>query len=454
MLPILTKTLSIEEYGIWVQLDATVLLVQSFTNLGLSYTLLRFLAGSKDENYIRETFYSILFLILFTNLIASFFIIIFSKFISATIFDNNITITFLLAIITIIGSLNSLFLYFYRTFEEIKKYSVFTIVQKYLALVLVTTLILGGYGVVGAAIGLLISNIILLFTMFCLILRNIGFKVPNFKHTKEYLSFSLPLIPEYLSNWVLNSSDRYLITIFLGITATAYYAPSYTLGNMLLLCLSPISFILPPALYKNYDLGNLDIVRTILKYSLKYFLAMAIPAFFVLSVLSKQILMILTTEEIALNAYYITPLVAFSAILFGVHAIYVEIILLKKKTRITGLMWTISAFINFGLNLILIPYLGLWGAAITTLIAFFFAFIVTIYYSNRWLKFDVDFSFIIKSIIASISIMILIYLFNPLGLINITLTLTFSFLIYLLILIILKGFQIDEINFFKNLISK
>jgi len=453
MLPILTKTLSIEEYGIWVQLEVTVLLIQSFTNIGLSYTMLRFLAGSEDKDYIQETFYSILFLILSTNLLASFIIIVFSKIISSTIFDGNINITFLLAIIIIIGSLNGLFLNFYRTFEEIKKYSLFIIVQKYLALFLVTLLILVGYGIVGAVIGLLISNMLLFIVMFYLILRNIGFKKPNFEHIKEYFSFGLPIIPEYLSSWIINSSDRYLITIFLGITATAYYAPSYTLGNMLLLCLSPISFILPPALYKNYELGNMDVVKTVLKYSLKYFLAIAIPAFFVLSVLSKEILVILTTEEIALNAYYITPLVALSAILFGVHAICVEVIFLKKKTRITGMMWIISAFINFGLNLILIPYFGLWGAAITTLIAFLFAFIITLYYSNKWLKFDFDVIFIIKSIIASLILVAIIYILNPSGIFNIIFTLVFSFVVYLVLLVLLKGFQIEEINFFKNLIK-
>jgi len=453
MLPILTKTLSIEEYGIWVQLEVTVLLIQSFTNIGLSYTMLRFLAGSEDKDYIQETFYSILFLILSTNLLASFIIIVFSKIISSTIFDGNINITFLLAIIIIIGSLNGLFLNFYRTFEEIKKYSLFIIVQKYLALFLVTLLILVGYGIVGAVIGLLISNMLLFIVMFYLILRNIGFKKPNFEHIKEYFSFGLPIIPEYLSSWIINSSDRYLITIFLGITATAYYAPSYTLGNMLLLCLSPISFILPPALYKNYELGNMDVVKTVLKYSLKYFLAIAIPAFFVLSVLSKEILVLLTTEEIALNAYYITPLVALSAILFGVHAICVEVIFLKKKTRITGMMWIISAFINFGLNLILIPYFGLWGAAITTLIAFLFAFIITLYYSNKWLKFDFDVIFIIKSIIASLILVAIIYILNPSGIFNIIFTLVFSFVVYLVLLVLLKGFQIEEINFFKNLIK-
>ena len=78
--------------------------------------------------------------------------------------------------------------------------------------------------------------------------------------------------------------------------------------------LAPFSILLPSVLPKYYDENNIEKVRIFLKYSMKYFLLIAIPSAFGLSILSKPILLILTTPEIALNGYLITPFVAFKRI--------------------------------------------------------------------------------------------------------------------------------------------
>ena len=55
LIPILTKTLSIEEYGIWAQIMVTIGLVPSIVMLGLPYTMVRFLAGAeKKREYSRS----------------------------------------------------------------------------------------------------------------------------------------------------------------------------------------------------------------------------------------------------------------------------------------------------------------------------------------------------------------------------------------------------------------
>ena len=86
------------------------------------------------------------------------------------------------------------------------------------------------------------------------------------------MSFGLPTIPANLSNWVVNSSDRYVIGIFLDTAAVGYYSPGYTLGNIITMFISPLAFMLPAILAKYYDENNMKEVKTILKYSLKYFL--------------------------------------------------------------------------------------------------------------------------------------------------------------------------------------
>ena len=131
-------------------------------------------------------------------------------------------------------------------------------------------------------------------------------------------------------------------------------------------------------------------IRTILTYSLKYYIGIALPCVFAVSVLSKPILLVLSTQQIATNGYLVTPFVAAGTALVGAYAVLVTILSLEKKTAFIGTIWMLAAALNFGLNLVLIPYLGLIGAALTTFLAFLLAFVLTAIYSTRHFKFDVN----------------------------------------------------------------
>jgi len=166
--------------------------------------------------------------------------------------------------------------------------------------------------------------------------------------------------------------------------------------------------------------------------------------------------MLLTTPEIALNGYMITPFIAASTLFLGLYLILVQILLLVKKTVITGKIWIFAAFLNFGLNMVLIPWIGLLGAAIATLIAFFLVFILTYYYSFKYITFDLQSIFIFKCVVSSlvmgIVIIILGYHFNQ-SLIYMMLLVIISSLVYGIIIFILGGFKKEEIIFFKTILS-
>jgi O-antigen/teichoic acid export membrane protein len=267
------------------------------------------------------------------------------------------------------------------------------------------------------------------------------------------LAFGIPTVPANLSSWVVNSSDRYVIGIFLGTAFVGYYSPGYTLGTMINMFMAPLAFMLPAVLSKYYDDNNMEEVKTVLRYSLKYFLAIAIPAVFGLSLLSKHILMILSTPEIASQGYMITPFVALSSLLFGVRAIVGQILILVKKTKIIGATWLVAAILNLGLNIVAVPYIGILGAAITTLIAFSLALILAYFYSLKYLKFDIDLGFISKSIFASIVMSLVIIQWNPVGVLNLLIMIGVCAVVYAVILLLLKGFTIDEFRFFKEIIT-
>jgi len=209
---------------------------------------------------------------------------------------------------------------------------------------------------------------------------------------------------------------------------------------------APLVTLLPPVLSKHYDDNNITDVRTILTFSLKYYAGIALPCVFALSVLSKPLLLVLTTQQIAANGYLVTPFVAAGSALLGASAVLVTIIALKKKTAVIGTIWTLCAVLNFGFNLVLIPYLGLVGAALTTFLAMLLAFLLTMYYSLREFKFDVNRGFIVKSVCGSSIMALFLLVWNPSGPLSILSSITLAAVIYLTILLLLRGFTIRELK--------
>ena len=415
LLPILTKNLPIADYGAWALVIVTIGLLPVLVCLGLPAAMTRFLAAATDKRDIREAFYSMGFIVLLTSSIISALLLLFVPQIAASLFHNSTAIALLLIANVFIACLTAYAMQYFVTFQQIKRFSVLSFFNAYLNTALVAYFILSGHGLGGAMIALLIQQLVVFAVIMCLIVAEIGFAIPNFKHTRQHLAYGLPLVPGSLSAWVVNSSDRYLIAFFLGAAAVGYYSPGYNLGILIGMVSFPLSTLLPPVLSKYYDENNIADVRTILTYSLKYYVGIALPCVFAVSVLSKPLLLVLTTQQIATNGYLVTPFVAAGTALIGVYGMLAIIMALKKKTAVIGTIWILSAVLNFGLNLVLIPYLGLIGAALTTFLAFLLAFVLTAHYSLRYFTFDVSKGFIVKSVCGS-SIMALFLSYGaPLG---------------------------------------
>lgn len=449
LIPILTKTLPVEEYGIWVMFMTTVSLVPHIVLLGLPFTMVRFLSSETKKSNRQEGFYSITLLVIISSSIASFLIVIFASYFSEILFNNNLNMVYVLSLVIFLSSLNGLFLNYFRTFQEIKKYSLFLLMQTYLSLIFISYFVTSGYGLFFATLGLLISYLIIFSIMILNIASKIGIKFPKFTNIKEYLTFGVPTVPNNLSYWIMDTADRYLIGLLLGLNFVGYYSPGYTLGYVIIMILAPFSILLPAVLPKYYDNNNLKKVNLYLRYSMKYFLLLAIPAFFILSILSKPILNIITTADIAANGYLITPFVAFSAILMGTYGIISNLIVLMKKTKVLAVFWILGSLLNICLNILFIPHFGLLGAAFVTVIAYLVVFIITVYYTSRYFDFDFDLLFILKSIIAASLSSISLFLINPNGIINVIITSFVFFTIYLFLILVFKGIKKEELSLFK-----
>jgi O-antigen/teichoic acid export membrane protein len=451
LLPILTRNLVIADYGAFALILITLGLLPTLAALGLQSSIIRFGAAAADKRDIRELFYSMGCIVLVVSLTLSGLFLLFVPQIAASLFQNNLTTALLLAPNVLIACLSFFVLQYFVTFQQIKRYTWLSLFNAYLETALVAYFVLSGYGLEGAVIALLIEQLVVFSIMMYLIVAEIGLVIPKLTHVRQYLNYGLPLVPGSISSWIVNSSDRYLIAFFLGTAAVGYYSPGYTAGTTVAMVAAPLGTLLPAILSKHYDENNIADVRTIMTYSLKYYIGIALPCVFALSVLSKPILLVLTTQQIATNGYLVTPFVAAGTALIGACSVTITILALKKKTAIIGTIWILSAVLNFGLNVALIPYLGVVGAALTTFLAFLLAFVLITIYSFRYFKFDVNGGFIVKSVCGSSIIAVFLLLWNPSGFFSIVLSIAFAAVIYLTILLALRGFTIQETKLIYNI---
>jgi O-antigen/teichoic acid export membrane protein len=310
-----------------------------------------------------------------------------------------------------------------------------------------------GLGLSGAAFAYLINLLLIALISTYYVLRDIGVIVPRFAELKAYLKYGLPLVPSSVSSWALGVSDRYIITFFLSVAWVRYYSPGYQLGWIISFLAMPLTILVPTALYEYYDTNRIAEVKTIIRYSVKYFLAVVVPAAFVLSLLSKSILLLLTTPAVATNGYLITPFTAVSAVVFGVWSIIAIVLTFEKRTAIIGTIWVFGAALNIGLNLVLVPYFGIIAAVLITLLGYGFIFGLTAIYSIRRMTLDVDLGFILKSIFASIVISPFVLVWHASGLLSISALIVICAVVYTAILFVLRGFTASEIRFFGGFLA-
>ncbi|MDY6892972.1 MAG: flippase [Chloroflexota bacterium] len=454
LLPLLTKTLGAHDYGIWSQVQVTIQLVVGIVGLGLPFAIIRFFPVKTSKGEIREEFYSALCVTFFVTLIISLAMILAADFIARVLFEDATDIVRITGLIILVMSLTVLCQSLFRAFRQMKKVSVFMLADTYGQVFVVAILVMTGYNLLSVILGVLAVRIAIFAVLLFLIQRQIGVGRPRFSRIREYLSFGLPFVPGGISSWVVTASDRYVIAYFLGATSVGIYSAGYGLGNVLLMIAVVLNLVLPPTLSKLYDEGRLDEVRTHLSYSLKYLLAIAIPFVFGAALLGEQVLRMFSTPEIAYEGRYIVPLVAVGCLFWCVGVMPSSILALVKRTRVVAIAWGAAAVLNLALNLLVVPYIGILGAAITTLVSYLLALVIRWYYASKEFTFDIGWRFIGKSLTGSVIMSLVVWLIAPEGTLSTLLAIGAGVATYGVSIFLLKGFRKEEFEFFKGLFQR
>lgn len=187
----------------------------------------------------------------------------------------------------------------------------------------------------------------------------------DLSYWKYALKFNLPLIPHYLSMYVLSSSDRIMISKLAGSDQTAIYNVAYTVASIMLIFWNSVDAAYAPWIYQHMDENNIEPIKKRGNQVVIFFGGVTI--FF--SLFAPEIIRILAPESYYMGIY-VVPAVAAGVFFTACYSLYMRIELFLKKNKSITAATILTAVLNVVLNYFFIPIYGFTAAGYTTLVCY------------------------------------------------------------------------------------
>lgn len=377
--PILTRNLSVDDYGIIGLITASTTLAVAFGKLGIQHAIVRFYAeamyNNRGSNLLSFhttviTLFSILSLITFTAwIIAGSWVV--PRFIEHPNIATYFLIVSLFIVLRMIGSVTWNML---RARQHSADVSRSTITGRLTYLVLLLLLMVTGY-----------INLYWLLVIF--VLAELAAVIYATQKYKAYFSFSMPeysaplssrlirfglplMVLESLS-LILRLIDRYMIGSVLGERDLGLYAASYNLSSYVeIVITASLAAAIRPMYTQIWEADGTEATRRFLSQSLHIYLMIGIPFTVIFIMLAPDLLVFLASDRYG-SGVSIIPYIA-TVILFDGALIFLSAGMYFLGSTNTLLVWgVVAGIVNATGNFFVIPRFGIEGAAAVTMFAFF-----------------------------------------------------------------------------------
>lgn len=368
--PLLTHRLSATNYGILTILNTFISLGVGITQLGLSSAFFR----TYGYDYIlerdrRDVLATVTALLCLISIPAALGVAILSPYLANLIFGQPSlgSLVTLAGLVILMQNLTVPGFALLRAESRAIFYSLLMVSN--VLITLIATFVLVGVlhlGVTGSLIATGAGYAGAMLYMIPMTLLRAGIKI-RADIARALLAFGIPLALNFISYWVLQVSDRYLLSLFGSLAQVASYAVAYSLGSVMsVVVLGPFTLAWPTAMFsiaKRED--SAQVFRLLFRWFSLFLLFSAFGLSFVGTALLDWLFPV--TYQ---SAAPIIPVIAESIAFFGVYYIFMVGANVLRKTWLAAVFTTTAALVNLVINLALIPLLGAMGAAISTLLAF------------------------------------------------------------------------------------
>ncbi len=232
-----------------------------------------------------------------------------------------------------------------------------------LAAYLTATLLVEGLAV-GFAIAMLLRR------------RLLGWSDCAWSRMRTAVLFGLPLAVYEIASVVLDSGDRFLVAHYLGAQQLGYYSAAYNLSSYAQISMmAPINLAIIPLYMKIWKERGQAETSAFLGRSLDVFVTGAIAVSLAGALVAKPMVVLLASAKYA-PAGALLPILIVGLCLYALHIFLTPGLLIHKKTGLLARQVGYATFLNLGLNILLLPRLGIGGGAWATLISYAFLIVL------------------------------------------------------------------------------
>lgn len=363
LLPLYTSLLEPTEYGIVDLVNTYIVLLTPIFNWQFENGLFRFLIDYRNDEHKKKELFSTVFII---NIVqAVLYIMLYLLFQDFITLEYKVFIAF--DVVTNIF-LNTL-LQFPRGVGNNTIYSIGCFLSASMTVIFnVIFIAVFRWGAYGMFMATLLAKIITCVYLFCAMKTWHYFSVKSYNKElfRDVFKYSMPLVPNQLSWWVVGASDRTIVSHFIGVFSNGIYSVANKFSTIYVTFYNifNLSWTESVSLHMN-DEDRDDFLTDIINIMFNLFATIdvgiiaCIPFVFRLMVNSKYD-----------TAYYQIPILMIAVLFQVVVGLYSVIyVALKKSTEIAKTSFY-AAVINIVVDLFLIRYIGLYAASLSTLVAY------------------------------------------------------------------------------------
>lgn len=399
LLPFYTRVLTAAEFGTGDLVISTVSFLMPIFTLCISEAALRFSMNKKENKNTIFTYG--LNIVLVGFLVLLLFYPVFTK---ISVISDYL---FYLYIIYLSSSLNQYFNQFSRGIGEIKLIGIVGITGTLVTVVSnILLLAVFQYGIEGYLISYMLTNIVSAAFLFFFgkLYKFMKFKRDNTKDSviNDMKSYSIPLISNKVSWWVIQMFNRYALSYFKGATLVGIFTAANRIPSFITTIYGVLQQAILLSVIDEYEESNNFFLFT------KTYEVLNLVLLMVALIINTSIepMAFIMFGESFYEAYKIAPLLVLSSYFGSLHGNMTTIFSATKKTTQLFHNSFIGMIITIVLNILLVPKYGLYGAAITSFLTYFFMWIRLFFISKKQFKLN----FKIKTDLIAVSLLIIQWL--------------------------------------------
>ena len=423
LLPLYTAYLTTSQYGLVDLIQTYVTLLVPILTLETEMSIFRYLIDSRGKEDDTEKLMNNNFYILFISML------IFSFVYLLVCLTTNIPYKLLIYFDVLVCLLSGNFLQVARGMGKTVDFSIACVVTGITTIISNLILIVGlGFRADGMILSMALANGVCSIYLFIRLklYKYLSFKLKDTKLIKGMLKYSLPLVPNGVSWWIVNVSDRTIISWLIGSAANGLYAISNKFPTILssLLGIFNLSWSESSSLHIN-DPDRESFFSDVINSMIKLFSCIGLCLITVMPF----IFPIFINNKFHDAIYYI-PILVIAYVFNVVISLYTGIYIGLKKTKEVASTTIIGAIINIVLNLMFIKIIGIWAAAISTALSYFAMMMYRYFDLKKYMKITFDKKALL-SLLFVFTLAFVIYYYNNLYLNILSLVLSIIYAYFL-----------------------